>query len=102
MLVLVKCYDIKMVLLPFYLFIMPEATNQQKKCLNNFSFSGHFLEMGGSFSDPVPRNPDSGFVAVVLRSYDKVTNFLPWVKQGNFIRWCYKSVTRSVITRSRV
>ena len=34
MLVLVKCYDIKMVLLPFYLFITslikPEATNQQK------------------------------------------------------------------------
>ena len=35
MVVLVKCYDIKMVLLPFYLFIKslikPEATNQQKK-----------------------------------------------------------------------
>ena len=28
--------------------------------------------MGGSFSDPVPRDPDCGHVAVVLRSYDKV------------------------------
>ena len=36
-LVLVKCYDINMVLLPFYVFITslikPEATNQQKKVL---------------------------------------------------------------------
>ena len=35
MLVLAKCYDIKMVLLPLYLFITslikPEATNQQEK-----------------------------------------------------------------------
>ena len=41
MLVLVKCYDIKMVLLPFYLvitsLIKPEAINQQKKlCVRGF------------------------------------------------------------------
>jgi hypothetical protein len=28
--------------------------------------------MGGSFSEPVQRDPDCGYVAVVLRSYDKV------------------------------
>ena len=28
--------------------------------------------MGGSFSEPVPRDPDCGYVAIVLRSYDKV------------------------------
>ena len=42
MLVLVKCYAIKMVLLPFYLFITslikPEATNQQQKKVNCFVF----------------------------------------------------------------
>ena len=41
MLVLAKCYDIKMVLLPLYLFITslikPEATNQKQKKLDGYS-----------------------------------------------------------------
>ncbi len=36
------------------------------------NWSKKSAKMGGSFSEPVPRDPDCGYVAIVLRSYDKV------------------------------
>ena len=50
-LVLVKCYDIKMVLLPVYLFITslikPEATNQQKKSAVSFLIKNETICLNG-------------------------------------------------------
>lgn len=46
-----------------------------KKYPGIFQFSQGYcfsLEMGGTFSESIPRDPSDGLVAIVLRSYDKV------------------------------